>query len=435
MKKIILSIAILIGFSAAIKAQNVNIPDANFKAFLVGDATINTNSDTEIQVSEASAYNGTINCSSQNISDLTGIETFVNLTELDCGNNSLTSLNLSANTALTVLSCYTNSLYSLDVSANNALSILYCFNNTIGDLNINACTALTHLYCGGNSLTNLDIATNTALIELTCDNNSLTNLNVSANTALTSLSCNRNSIGSLNVTTNTALNTLNCNNNSLNSLNIATNTALTNLDCSYNSLSNLDASTNSSLIGIDCSMNSINSLNITSCTALIYLYCAQNSIPGLDISAVTALLSLDCSYNSLISLNVANGNNTNLTYFVANANPNLTCIQVDDVAYSQTNWTYIDATASFSTNCGASVDNNIINNLNIYPNPTKNTLNIDTSNSFTTIKLFDISGKMLKTFNPENRSLNVADLKAGIYFLKLIDATKQINLTRIIQKL
>ena len=33
--------------------QNVNIPDANFKAYLVANSLINTNGDTEVQISEA----------------------------------------------------------------------------------------------------------------------------------------------------------------------------------------------------------------------------------------------------------------------------------------------------------------------------------------------------------------------------------------------
>ena len=40
----------MIGFG-----QNVNIPDANFKSYLVGNTSINTNGDSEIQVSEATA--------------------------------------------------------------------------------------------------------------------------------------------------------------------------------------------------------------------------------------------------------------------------------------------------------------------------------------------------------------------------------------------
>ena len=88
MKKLLLILLCLpfIGFG-----QNVYIPDANFKAYLVGNTAINTNGDTEIQVSEAIVFNGTIDCNSLNISDLTGIEDFTALTELYCHNNYLTS--------------------------------------------------------------------------------------------------------------------------------------------------------------------------------------------------------------------------------------------------------------------------------------------------------------------------------------------------------
>ena len=85
--------------------QNVNIPDANFKAYLVGNTAINTNGDSEIQVSEASAFTDTINCSEMSISNLTGIEAFTALTNLWCYENQLTSLDVSKNTALTFLTC------------------------------------------------------------------------------------------------------------------------------------------------------------------------------------------------------------------------------------------------------------------------------------------------------------------------------------------
>jgi hypothetical protein len=85
--------------------QNVNIPDANFKAYLVWNTAINTNGDAEIQISEATAFNGNIDCNFMNISDLTGIEDFSALTSWDCGLNFFTSLNVSSNTALTSLDC------------------------------------------------------------------------------------------------------------------------------------------------------------------------------------------------------------------------------------------------------------------------------------------------------------------------------------------
>ena len=103
MKKLLLVLLALpmIGFG-----QNVNIPDANFKAYLLGNSLINTNGDTEIQVSEAAAFTDTIDCSNMNISNLTGIEAFTALTYLWCVGNQLTILNVSLNTALTSLRCY-----------------------------------------------------------------------------------------------------------------------------------------------------------------------------------------------------------------------------------------------------------------------------------------------------------------------------------------
>jgi hypothetical protein len=59
MKAQLLLISFLL-FPLLITAQIVNIPDANFKAALVGNGEINTNGDDEIQVSEAEAYTGTV---------------------------------------------------------------------------------------------------------------------------------------------------------------------------------------------------------------------------------------------------------------------------------------------------------------------------------------------------------------------------------------
>ena len=109
--------------------QNVNIPDANFKAYLVGNTDINTNGDNQIQVSEASAFNGSIGSISMNISNLKGIEAFIALTQLWCSYNQLTSLDVSKNTALTSLGCSFNKLTSLDVSKNTALKVLGCYGN------------------------------------------------------------------------------------------------------------------------------------------------------------------------------------------------------------------------------------------------------------------------------------------------------------------
>jgi Leucine-rich repeat (LRR) protein len=133
--------------------QNVNIPDANFKAFLVNNSNINTNGDTEISVTEAAAFNGAIYCQGMGISNLTGIEAFTALTKLYCYNNQLTSLNVSQNTALTSLGCGNNQLTSLNVSQNTALTSLYCNSNQLTRLDVRNGnnTNFSEFYAFGNS--------------------------------------------------------------------------------------------------------------------------------------------------------------------------------------------------------------------------------------------------------------------------------------------
>ena len=252
MKKILLTV-IISATIGIVHAQNVNIPDAIFKAVLVGNSAINTNGDTEIQVGEAAAFGGTIFCASLGINDLTGIEAFTALTILNCSSNLITSLDVSQNTALTSLNCS-------------------------GDG-----------YAQGQ-ITNLDVSLNTALTEFYCFENQLDSLNVSQNSALTTLWCYENDLDSLNVSQNPALTTL---------------------------------------------------------------WCSNNQLTSLDVSQNTSLGDLNCAFNQLTYLDVANGNNTNLNNFYANNNPNLFCVDVDNVAWSTNNWTNISAQTYFSTNCQA----------------------------------------------------------------------------------
>jgi len=153
MKKLLL-VAIL--FSNFGIAQNVNIPDANFKAILVNDAAINTNGDNEISATEADAVTGSFSFFNSGISDFTGIEAFTNINMFFSSNNQLTSLDLSANTALVfVRVTNTNSLTSLDVSANTALTTLICTNH-------NQLTSLS-VANGNNTNMSLNTLNNTSL--------------------------------------------------------------------------------------------------------------------------------------------------------------------------------------------------------------------------------------------------------------------------------
>jgi Leucine-rich repeat (LRR) protein len=100
----------------------VTITDDNFLTALIKRG-VDKNSDSIISNDEAAEITF-LDVGSHNISDLKGIEAFVNLDTLDCSDNQLTSLDLSNNTALILLSCSDNQLTSLDVSNNTSLTYL-----------------------------------------------------------------------------------------------------------------------------------------------------------------------------------------------------------------------------------------------------------------------------------------------------------------------
>jgi Leucine-rich repeat (LRR) protein len=424
--KLLLTAITILTCIVSTQAQILNIPDANFKAALVNNASINTNMDAEIQTSEAAAFTGGISVSSIGITDLTGIEAFTLLTNLNCSWNQLTSVNVSANTSLTNLNCSynQNQLTSLNVSSCVSLTNLNCSGNyNLSSLNVSANTALTNLNCSFNLLTSLDVLANVLLTNLDCRNNSLASLNVSANNALTNLDCRNNSLTSLDVSDNTALTTLYCGDNYLTSLNVSANTALTTLHCYLNQLTSLNVSVNTLTI-LQCGGNTLSSLDLSSCTALNVLHCHVNQLTSLNVSANTALTQCLCSDNQLTSLDVSNGNNNNMVSFGANNNPNLFCIEVDNAAWSNANWYNIDATTSFSENCsGAGIsDINESNAPMFYPNPTTGTIYLSEQSNIT---LIDLSGKLLLEEKNTNQ-LDLSALPAGMYFLSFGENNNQL---------
>jgi len=132
--------------------QPVNIPDVNFKAYLIGNTSININGDTEIQVSEANLFNGAIYCNNMNISDLTGIEYFINLTDLSCSDNQLVSIDITQNYLLENLFCENNNLTNIDLSSQTSFINLYLSGNNLSSLDLShfACGQIIELLLVGN---------------------------------------------------------------------------------------------------------------------------------------------------------------------------------------------------------------------------------------------------------------------------------------------
>ncbi|MET2986240.1 leucine-rich repeat domain-containing protein [Aureibaculum conchae] len=289
--------------------------------------------------------------------------------------------------------------------------------------------ALETLICHSNKLTNLDLSQNINLISLFCHQNRLVNLNVSQNVLLTTLQCYRNQLTSLDVSQNTALVILFCANNKLANLDVSNNIALRNLYCYYNQLTTLDVSQNTALIRLDCFRNELTELDVSQNLNLEHLYCYNNQLTGLDLTENTALRMFNCSNNELTILNLNNGNNGNIDRFFARNNADLTCITVDDPSYSISNWTNVDAHATFSLDCNPlSTDEFEVNGLSIYPNPFQNELNITILDD-AYYRLFNAKGQIVSSGTLEigDTKVNLSRLTGGLYYLIIKTETGEVS--------
>ena len=329
-----------------------------------------------------------------------------------CYMNNLTSLNLSTNTSLRSIKCQNNHLVSLNIKNrnNNAISnnrfITYnnpnlnCIlvdnatwstahwthidNQTV--FNNTSCGAMTYVpdnnfeqalidlgYDSGplddyvptasiNMITNLNISYKnifdltgiedfTALRYFNCDHNLLTSIDISSNANLYNFNCNYNQLTTIDVSNNLALAGMYCRYNQLTTIDVSNNLALMAFYCSYNQLSTIDISNNTNLISFNCQNNQLTTIDIFNNTNLTQFNCGENNITSIDASNNPSLIYFFCYNNQLTTLNIKNGNNTAIINGAFNTtyNSNLSCITVDDEAYSTTNWTNIDSQTIFSS--------------------------------------------------------------------------------------
>ena len=377
MKRLLLSFSFLtsiFGFG-----QYTYVPDDNFEQALI-DLGYDEVLDDYV-LSSHIEFVQNLDVSFLNISDLTGIEDFLHLEGLSCTNNDIINLDLSQNLNLRSLTCYNNNLTYLDMSHNIELKSLLCMNNNLTFLDLSKCTELNLLDCSDNQLTNLDVSHNINLTRLYFHNNLISNIELSQNLSLIHLFCFNNNLQNININSNTELISFNCGGNQLSSLGL---------------------------------FNNIN---------LRYLTVDNNQLKNLDLSNNINLEHFTCTGNQLTTLNVKNGNNSNMVEidgvqgFSSINNPNLFCIQVDDAAWSETNWTSVDEWTSFSEDCNyMNVHEEDLTQISIYPNPVKDILNF--SEQLIEISIYDVSGKMVLSQHNTTNQINLTSLPKGNYLVK-----------------
>lgn len=177
-------------FTVTMYAQYTAIPDQYFEYSLIQEGlddlqdgqvlTANINQVTELDIS------GFI------IEDLAGIQDFIMLTALDCSENEIKSLNLSANANLKYLDCTGNQLTSLVLGNNNQLEEVWASENNLASINTSALPNLIYFLVDGNQLTSLDFSNNPNLRQLWCDYNNLNEIDLGQQNNFNELYCGSN---------------------------------------------------------------------------------------------------------------------------------------------------------------------------------------------------------------------------------------------------
>ena len=282
---------------------------------------------------------------------------------------------------------------------------------------------VTYFDCSYNYslLTNIDLSHNKDLVDLYCRSNQLTTLDVSGCTSLVGLFCYENELTDLDVSGCTSLVELDCYGNGLTSLDVSGLTSLVELDCYGNGLTSLDVSGCTSLVDLDCYENGLTSLDVSGLTQLKYLWLYNNNFNTQALDEIFCALAQRTSSD-------------NAEIVVADSETDPVVLATNKSNATSKNWAvlYYDGseTSDFPETTGSHVCNNSTlldvtdEEISFYPNPAKNNITIKGVNN-KVVKIYDSMGRLVKQ-ERINEKLNISDLTAGVYYIRINEITQKL---------
>lgn len=345
--------------SSVISAQTSVINDANFELYLenhdangnyvgpnspnnmgnniVGDNLVLTsriNTVTKLEINGKSGF--------YKIDDFTGIDKFTSLQTFIVSNHSFSSINLSGNTQLIILEIINSNVTTLDITNNVLLTRLNMSGHILSTIDLTKNVLLTDLNLSvlpdrlNTNFKSIDLSKNIKLTNLNLHNAFINYLDVSQNTLLTDLN--------LGMTLGIESDAINSNSNFQSQpdhLDLSNNVLLENLIIRSRLYFSINLSKNIALKKLEA-------------TFLYYVY-------YLDLSNNVNLEEAVLNYNYYRGVNLKNGTNSKIVKLdLGNSIGNtLSCLEVDDVSYSTTNWVGVNYTIpndiTFSTDCNTTV--------------------------------------------------------------------------------
>lgn len=383
MKKIMI---LIIGLAFQIVgAQTINFQDINFKNALL-DLPINydsngtiypmidANNDDEITQAEAQLAQK-LNLSYAELNDLTGLEYFTNLKSFETlffnGTSFIypTLINLEHLTLSNAVSGQSN-LVNLNLSSNVNLKTVSCFTNAT-TINVSNLNQLTHLTLYGN-FTSLNI------------NDAVDLLFLSISAPLTSL-------------------------------NLSNNTKLININIGGTTFSNLDLSTCLNLEIIEISNSEMQTLNLGTIQHVRYLFVPNNKLTTLNANNLFNLDIVNCQNNLLTNLFLQNGTIEQEVDFTGNPNLTSICCDANEVVYIQNDCNIL----GYNTNVASCTTASSTRQVSMFPNPVKNLLHLSAGEKIEKVEFFTSNGLLIMTSTEANNPIDMENIPAGMYFLKV----------------
>lgn len=98
--------------------------------------------------------------------------------------------------------------------------------------------------------------------------------------------------------------------------------------------------------------------------------------------------------------------------------------------YESTEFGLVEVVGTSSTN-----DDELLKDVNIYPNPTSNYFSLDNDIHVSTINVLNINGAVVKSFTHSlNNRYNITDLPSEIYIIELKDKDQNTRLSRLVKE-
>ena len=259
--------------------DEINFPDDNFRDYVSND--LDPNNDMCLSEDEIAGINRIV-VADMGISDLKGIEFFTELTILDCSDNCLDHIDISANTKLKTFRCSGGNAGYFDEENDEWI--------TDNQMDIER----------------LDLSYNTALTDVDVSDIGLREIDVSMLTELDSFLCDNNDIASFDFSNNPKITVISIRNSNVSSVTFGDNPLLKNLDVAFNDLTELDLSSMEGLMYLSATENRLGSIDVSACPILMSLEVEDNELTDLDIGNNEYLESLYCSNNDIGTLDLSN---------------------------------------------------------------------------------------------------------------------------------